>query len=242
MMKLIITTCAALSILVGVAALTVSVPFISQNGTAVIYAKSDDGKHGNKPLTAVIANGLTTRQYELLNFAYETAKADGMKYPQYLQGIIMQESKGCDMKNFRVAGLTNRVGDRYFGCGQVKLAAAKCVMGRYPDLWKYLESQTDEELQARLILDDRFNIRIASKYLFMMGINDNPKRAITAYNVGPGAVKTTNVDTHHYTLMVQKYSDTINAGFLNVQKKVKDLELKNNPPFQVVLNETNRIP
>src|ERR1017187_377171 len=163
-MQLIRAMCAALTIAVGVAAWQYSIPLITQNGTSVIYAMTPDGKNGNKPFTVKLSKELNNKQHELLNFAFDVAKSDGIMHPQYLQGILMQESKGCDMKNFRVAGLTNRVGDRYFGCGQVKLAAAKAVMGRYPEMWKFLESQTDEELQARLILDDKFNIRVSSKY------------------------------------------------------------------------------
>lgn len=223
-MKLISAMCAALSIAVGIAAWQYSAPLITQNGTAVIYAMSNDGKNGDKPVTVKLPTELSSKQHELLNFAFDVAKSDGIKHPQYLQGILMQESKGCDMKNFRVAGLTNRVGDRYFGCGQVKLAAAKAVMSQYPDMWKYLETHTDEELQARLILDDKFNIRVSSKYALMMGINDNPTRAITAYNVGPGGVKEVEPGSHPYTKKVQQYSTTLK----NVQAKPSGLQSQGN--------------
>ena len=208
-MKLISATCAALSIVVGIAAWNISKPLISQNGTTVIYAMNDGTVKGDKPFTVKISEDLTAKQHELLNFAFEVAKSDGIKFPQYLQGILMQESKGCDMKNFRVAGLSNKPGDRYFGCGQIKLVAAKSVMNRYPDMWKYLESRTDEELEARLILDDKFNIRVSSKYALMMGINENPTKAITAYNLGPGGAQAVNPDEHGYTKSVKKFSATM---------------------------------
>jgi hypothetical protein len=231
-MKLVSSFCAALSILIGVTAWKYTEPFISQNGTTVIHAMSSDGKLGNKPLTVKITEELSAKQHELLNFAFDVAKSDGIKFPQYLQSILMKESRGCDMKNFRVAGLTNKVGDRYFGCGQIKLAAAKAVMNSYPDMWKYLESKTDEELQARLILDDRFNIRVASKYAIMMGINENPDRAITAYNVGPGAVKNVDPGTHNYTRSVKEMS----KGFKNVQGKGDEIK-SSNKPINLARNE-----
>jgi hypothetical protein len=223
-MKLINTLYIALTIAVSTVAWVYTKPLITQNGTSVIYAMSIDGKNGGKPLTVKLSNDISNRQHELLSFAYEVAKADGIKNPQYLQGILMQESKACGMKNFRVAGLSNKEGDRYFGCGQIKLAAAKAVMNRYSDMWKYLESKTVEELQARLILDDKFNIRVASKYVLMMGINENPTRAITAYNVGPGAVVNVNSNTHGYTLKVKQFSKQVK----NVPTVNNELQLSSN--------------
>jgi hypothetical protein len=233
-MKLISTTCAALSILIGVVAWKYTEPFISQNGTSVIYAMAADGKHGGKPFTTLISEELSIKQHELLNFAFEVAKSDGMKFPQYLQGILMKESRGCDAKSFRVAGLSNRVGDRYFGCGQIKLGTAKTVMNRYPEMWKYLESQTDEELQARLILDDKFNIRVTSKYAIMMGINEDPTKAITAYNLGPGGAKSVDPNTHGYTQSVKQMSNSLK----NVQGKTTGIQ-SSSRPIHLVQNEYN---
>jgi hypothetical protein len=231
-MKLISTTCAALSILIGVVAWQYTEPFLSQKGTSVIYAMTGDGKHGGKPFTTLISEELSAKQHELLNFAFDVAKTDGMKFPQYLQGILMKESRGCDMKNFRVAGLTNSIGDRYFGCGQIKLGTAKSVMNRYPEMWKYLESQTDEELQARLILDDKFNIRVASKYVLMMGINEDPTKAITSYNLGPGGAKLVDPSAHRYTQSVKQMSSSLK----NVQGKSTDIK-SSSRPINLVQNE-----
>lgn len=220
-MKLISATCAALSIMVGIAAWEISKPLVTQNGTTVIYAMNDGVKQGDKPFTVKISEGLTSKQHELLNFAFDVAKSDGFKHPQYLQGILMQESRGCSDKNYRVAGLSNRPGDRYFGCGQIKLVAAKAVMNKYPDMWKYLESQTDEELEARLILDDKFNIRVSSKYVLMMGINEDPTRAITAYNLGPGGATTVNPESHGYTQKVKKMSGNLPKNVQGTSTKIQ---------------------
>lgn len=204
-MKQLTILCTFFSIIVGIIALSISMP-IKSSGTSVIYVSSRDGKNGGKPLTIKVSD-LNLNQQKLLNFAYEVAKSDGFHHPAYLQGIILQESRACSIKNFRVAGLTNRPGDRYFGCGQIKLSAAKAVMRSYPEMWKFLESRTDEELQARLILDDQFNIRVSSKYMLLMGINKNPERAITAYNVGPGGVNNiSDLSRFNYTIRVKRFT------------------------------------
>jgi len=215
-MNLLRTLCITLSLVIGAAAVTYSSPYFSK-GTQVISIVN----RNNQPTTVIVANNLTTQQRELLAFAYQVAKDDGMSNPNYLQGILLQESNGCHGKNWRVAGLTNRVGDRYFGCGQIKVVAAREVLKKYPKMRKYLNTDTDEEIQARLILDDKFNIRIASKFLLMMGVNENPAKAITAYNVGPGAARHVNPRTHYYTQRVELFSKKMR----NVQVSTSEIKL-----------------
>lgn len=198
-------------------------PFIVSKGTAVIYSMTSSFKKGNQPNT-IVTDNLSTKQHEVLNFAYITAKLDGFKSPTALQGILMQESHACTLKNFRVAGLTNKPGDRYFGCGQIKLAAAKDVLIAYPEMRKYLETNTDEEIQARLILDDEFNIRISSKYMLLMGINHNHDMAITSYNQGLGGAKNIDPSTFNYTQRVKGYAKNmknIQVGKNDVQSTIK---------------------
>jgi hypothetical protein len=222
-MKQLSILCIIFSILVGIITWSFSMPLKSK-GTAVIYSMTNDGKNGNKPLTVVIPNNLNTKQQKLLNFAYDVAKQDGYKHPAYLQGILMQETRACSIKHYRVSGLTNKVGDRYFGAMQIKLAAAKAVLRTYPEMWKHMESRTDEEIQARLILDDEFNIMIGSKYLLMMGINKDPSRAITAYNRGPGGVDYVNVATFEYTKNVKNFSAKMKHSSENIQADESDIK------------------
>lgn len=154
--------------------------------------------------------GLTPRQIELLGFAKQVAIEDGHQKPQYFLGILMQESKLGGIKEHRVAGLENRPGNRYFGIAQIKLKAAIAVMRKWPEMWGFLDTKTEEELQARLILDDEFNIRVASKYALLMGINERPNRAIAAYNRGPGGVeKITDPKTFPYTVKVKEHAKQV---------------------------------
>jgi hypothetical protein len=82
-------------------------------------------------------------------------------------------------------------------------------MMKFPDMWKHLDTKTDEELQARLIVDDKFNVRVASKYALLMGINENPAKALTAYNVGPGAAQSVDSSTNHYTQAVKAHAEKV---------------------------------
>ena len=230
-MKLINAFYLTVALLIGGACYKTLEPILAKNGTTVISAVTENGE---RPISVKLPDNLTKRQFELLNFAYEVAKADGFKEPKYLQGIIMQESKAGSMNSFRVAGLTNAPGNRYFGIGQVKLVAAKAVMQRYPEMWKHLDTRTDEELQARLIVDDHFNIRIASKYAIIMGINSNPAKAITSYNLGPGGAQDVDPSAHHYTVKVKQYSDKLkNVG-------TKSVEIQSSKPTQLTYLASRR--
>lgn len=154
--------------------------------------------------------GLTQNQVELLSFAREVAIEDGHQKPKYFLGILMQESKLGGIKDHRVSGLENRPGNRYFGIAQLKLKAALAVMRRWPEMWGFLDTKTEEELQARLILDDKFNIRVASKYALLMGINERPNLAIAAYNQGLGGVqKISDPKAFPYTVKVRYYADRV---------------------------------
>ena len=191
-------------------------PQLTAQGTSVIAIKTNDGKNGGKPYTSLVPKDLSIKQQELLSFAHDVAVKDGHKHPEYVQGIIMQESKAGKMSAWRVAGPEK---EQYFGLGQVKLVAAKAVMSKFPEMWKYLNTKTDQELQARLIVDDEFNVRVTSKYALMMGVNENPNFAITAYNQGPGGAQLVNVSTWDYTIKVKDHAAKIKADEAKVKAK-----------------------
>ena len=188
-----------------------------RNGTSVISAQG--GHKGGKVFTTLLPQNLSSRQFELLNFAYGVAKSDGYKNPEFLQGLILQESKAGGMEGYRVAGDMSKKENQYFGVGQIKLAAAIDVMKIYPELWRFLNTRTSEELQARLILDDQFNIRVASKYLLMMGINQGSAFAITAYNRGIGGAQVVEDKANFdYTKNVVAYSNSPTIKKVNSKK------------------------
>lgn len=137
---------------------------------------------------------------ELAEYAYQTAISDGHHNPKYVVGVLNVESKLGEHDNFRVV---KHLSSTFYGAGQLTIGAAKAVMQRFPKMWESLDTKTEEELKAKLILDDKFNVQVTSKYLLMMGVNQNLDRGIAAYNVGIGAVKTINPSAHAYTLKVK---------------------------------------
>lgn len=173
---------AALIAVAGTARLITSNPAHQAAGTAVIAVREDSGF----AVSHRLPENLTKRQADLLAFAYETAKRDGLKDPALLQGLILTESNAGEHPRYRVAGDAN---DRYFGVAQIKLAAADDVLRAFPQLWEGFQTRTKEEVMARLVLDDYFNISVASKYLLLLS-RANPRAGVdfvlAAYNRGLG--------------------------------------------------------
>ena len=175
-----------------------------QAGTIVLPAPSiiEDIQEPQEEVFKLPKN-LSQRQYDILTMAYEIAKEDGNPHPEIFQGIILTESRACDSQaRYKVAGKR----ERYYGCGQIKLAATKAVLKRHPNLWKYLQTREDDEIIANLILNDRFNLEVASKYFLMMNRGKADNRAIAAYNQGEGGVKNVDPNTFHYTLKVNSHA------------------------------------
>ncbi len=188
-----------------------------------------------------LPKNVTQEQAELLIYAYNVAKKDKHRDPAVLQGIIWQESRAGNFPGHEVAGdeYGLKVGKRYYGVGQIKVNAARDVFERFPKDFTgfYKESEkvvlkngktktipgkqlkTDEFIIAHLIIDKKFNIRVASKYLWMVGNNDKRgyKRptnfGITAYNQGVRGTAKINYNTWHYTVAVNKYRNNFLKKF-----------------------------
>lgn len=165
--------------------------------TAVIAEKGSINKIGGQAATLLPSN-LSAEQSKLLNKAYVIAKADGHKNPELVQSILLQETLAGGMKSFRVA---NPGPNAYFGIMQLKLSAARDVLSKWPELFvKYnIHTRTDDEVKANLILNDPFNIEIASKYLLILqytyGLSG--RELVNAYNRGPTGVKNVDSDFHY---------------------------------------------
>ena len=143
--------------------------------------------------------------------AYSIAKIDGHRYPQLLQGIILQETLAGEYHSYKVAGqeLGLRTNERYYGVAQIKLAAARDVLNSFPWLTKEFgfHTTTDEEVIAKLIENDKFNLSVASKYLLILKRYgyDTIQELALAYNQGPGGAKAHDAQTFHYSVKVMKY-------------------------------------
>lgn len=175
--------------------------------------------HPTSPVAVHVAP--TPPQQSLLDFAFDVAKADGFKKPQWLPGIIWQESKAGTGLNWRVTG--DREKHPNLGVAQVTFQTAKAAVLKYPTLWTYLNTKTDEELKARLIVDDKFNVRVASKIVLMAGINKDEYKAITVYNRGIGGAQAIeNPAEFGYTRAVASHAER----FKNVKARAVGLKLE----------------
>ena len=154
---------------------------------------------------------LSSKQKQLLVEAYNIAKADGLSDPKLLQAIILRETRAGGMQKYSVAGqeLGLKTNLRYYGVSQLKLAAARDVLAKWPRLFSQFgfQTQTDEEVIAKLIADDLFNLHIASKYLLLLrnqGFRSNSELAL-AYNQGAGGARLQDHNDSPYARAVVQY-------------------------------------
>ena len=180
-------------------------------GTSVVATKSDKTL-GGTGVAFLLPDNLTKDQYAVLNKAYTQAKQDGHKSPEILQGILLQETKAGAMRSYKVAGQELNSKEKYYGLGQIKLGAAKDVLKTWPELYsKYgFHTKEDEEIIAHLILNDDFNIEVASKYLKLLrdrSSNKSDNFIIAAYNRGLGGAKElgNQVANFHYVKGVRNF-------------------------------------
>lgn len=135
-------------------------------------------------------------QKDLMSDASQIAKQDGHK-PEVVQSILLQESLAGTVKGYTVS---KHGTSTYYGVMQLTKGAAKDVLSKWPSLYsKYgMQTRTEEEMKAHLILNDKFNIEVASKYLLMLRkqYGFSGRELLNAYNQGPGGVK--NVDNDFY--------------------------------------------
>ncbi len=169
-----------------------------------VLAEKPDGKLGGQA-AVVLPENLSLSQHQILNVAYKIAKADGHKNPELVQSMLLQESHAGGLNKYKVAG--NR-GDEYYGLAQIKLGAARDVLARHPELWgKYeFHTRTDDEIKANLILNQKFNIEVASKYLKLLQdrYGFSGRELLNAYNRGPGGVKAVDSNFHYAREAEQK--------------------------------------
>jgi hypothetical protein len=126
----------------------------------------------------VVVSKLKPKQIKLLALAKKEGEKIG--FPETIQAILLQES---------LAGLLGPVGDKGNGFGkrsycpmQVKIVAARDVLKVYPDLGTW---ETNEELIAELLTNDKFCIKIGSLYFDLLYKNTkNWNKALLAYNKG----------------------------------------------------------
>lgn len=150
------------------------------------------GKHVHKGESGShLANDvqpLSDYQRSVLRTAYTIAQSDGIKKPEILSGIILQESNAGIAKNFR-SSKHKRACDQTVGLGQIKVGTARAILREYPDLKQHY-NVNDRNLYVALATNDKFNVAVASKYIKSLSETYKSDEAlIAAYNLGEGGAR-----------------------------------------------------
>ena len=195
------------SVLAGAYSLYQHVPQPVANSVIGEKAETTMGGQAVKVLPA----NLSEKQHRLLNLAYEMGKSHGFKDPEIVQAVLLQETMAGGMNNYKVA---NPGPEAYFGPMQIKLAAAKDVLSKWPSLFgSYgFHTHSDDEIKANLILNERFNLEIGTKYLLILKqqYGFNGRELMNAYNRGPGGVKGVG-NNFHYAVGAEKKLASLRA-------------------------------
>ncbi len=184
---------------------------------------SSNGDDAEKTIWNPLAKSwLTEDQVNLLKLAYDIGYQDGgEQYASLLQSTLLQESIAGQLG--RVGHRTAPVGKRSYGVMQVKVSAASDVLDEHPQLGL---SRTDEELIVRLITDDDFNIRVASKFLlYLREKTSSDAEALVAYNLGLRGSKRFEAHAdYHYVKRVNRYFESVvipfNRKYLGLESSI----------------------
>lgn len=163
--------------------------------TAVIAEKP--GKTMGGTAAVLLPTNLSNKQATLLQLADTVARDEGIS-PEMFKVILLQETRAGAMASYKVANVGPNA---YYGPMQIKLAATRDVLQRNPSLYKKYNFHTtsDDEVKANLILNEKFNMVVAAKYLKILqkeyGLTGT--KLTNAYNRGPGGVQYVD-DNFHY--------------------------------------------
>ncbi len=143
---------------------------------------------------------LSDHQIHLLAYAWHVGEEYDLSLT--MAGILMQES---------LAGILSPVGDRRFALGaraygvmQIRLPAARDALRLCPQLGRYT---VGEEIIARLITDDYWNIEVAGCYLahLQSRSNGNWRKILAAYNRGFRGAQEIDLDSNAYATSVVEW-------------------------------------
>ena len=180
--------------LVTLAAL-VTIPIVLPAGVTPTPAESRASSEVPIVIRTRAETDLSASQSQMMRVAFQIARSDGHQRPEVLQSILLQETNAGAAPRFRVS---NPGPNAVFGAMQLKLSSAKEVLKQFPTLFQkyHLQTRTDDEIKANLILNDAFNIEIASKYLLTLKrrYRLSDRDLLAAYNRGPNG----NFDESRY--------------------------------------------
>jgi hypothetical protein len=128
-----------------------------------------------------LISSLKDYRVRLMNMAYAIGLKDGgHEHGEMLQAVLLQETIAGQLG--RIGHMTARVGLRSYGVMQVKVSAARDVLRKNKELGRF---RADELLIAELLTNDKFNMRVASKFLmYLKSKTKSYTKALVAYNIG----------------------------------------------------------
>ncbi|MFU8773208.1 MAG: hypothetical protein ACNA8H_12405 [Anaerolineales bacterium] len=167
------------------------------------------------------ATYLTAQQERVLQIAREVGSSievNGERFPLTAQLIVWQESRagayGANADGVVVGDINLPFGERSYGNWQVRMVAYHAAAKRYPHIIHY---QTDEEVIAALIYNDRYGALVATAYFAYLYERSGYrwKQALLMYNRGPTGA-TSGHDPNNYVASMMEIRrqviDPFNAG------------------------------
>lgn len=164
----------------------------------------------------VSATELSRNQQRCIELAYKHGNRitfNGDNFGETVAAMLFQESK-ANYKKYQKNGVvmgdgTHKGFPKSMGPMQVQLATARDIEKWYPTLFKLKfgpHSPTDKELVHELLNDVEFNIQCGAAYFQkMLEVKRDYKRAILAYNRGPGDP----VDKYDYVNKVLHWREAV---------------------------------
>jgi len=146
----------------------------------------------------------TAKQQELLEIAY--IKGSRVGFPETIQALLLQETR-AGLFGDGIGDTTLEVGRRSYGVMQMKVGTTRMVLKKHKSLiLKYFPRRKtynrlrDEDIIIKSVLDDTFNIHMASlKFKMHRERSKTWAQAVVAYNRGQRAsTRIGNHTTHKY--------------------------------------------
>ena len=180
-------------------------------------------KKEQKPFWNTLSRSyLTAEQMDLLMKAYKVGfKHNGHKHAEVVQSVLLQETIAGKLG--RIGHMSAPVGLRSYGIMQVKVTAAKDMLRKHKSLGHF---GSDEEIIAKLISDDEFNLRIAS--LFLQHLDQYTKtteQMLVDYNIGlTGSRRVARANNFKYVVKAYNRLENVvrpfNAQYIDQSIKV----------------------
>lgn len=188
---------------------------------AFLAAANDNAYSTSLFWNSLTKTWLTDEQAHLLNLAHKVGMEDGgAEHAELLQAILMQETIAGHLG--RIGHMTAPVGKRSYGVMQVKVTAARDVLRDHKSFGRF---RSDEELIAKLLTDDEFNIQVASKFFLLL--NKHAKtvdRSLVAYNIGLRASrKVASPEQFKYVVKAKRHLEHVVKPF---NRRYNPVELK----------------